>query len=148
MLKQQHVIYGETAGVYPQLQTNADKVGVYAPRNWDADSADQLKTAREWMAGVSLRNPNVSPGSANLANAVERMVWNNAGDAAQGAQNLQLPAGINHFYIRQDGVGVQGPGSKWTNPKLVKSFGPFINVGGGSTPKGSKTYIDFYHADD
>lgn len=139
-------VYGESSGLFPQLQ--AGTTNPYHPGNWDPQSVEQLKTAREWIAGVGLRNPKVYKKSADLSNRTERMVWNLATDAAQGAQNLQLPPGVDHFFMRQDGMGSQKPpwgkdGAPYEG-KPYKTFGPFINVGGGKVPAGNKTYIDFY----
>lgn len=146
LTRQQQTIYGETAGIYPQLTGQASGTGVYHPSNWDPASADQLKTARAWMAGVSLVNHNTHQSVPDLSNGVDRMVWGNSVDAAQAAQQLKPPTGTNHFFIRQEGSGPQVP--SWNNPELIKSFGPFINTGGGDAPRGSRTYIDFYKTDD
>lgn len=136
---QVRTIYGETSGVYPQLLPG--KTGLYHPQNWDPASAAQLQTARAWIAGVRLRNPVVTENSADLSNGVESMAWKHANDAAQQAQSLQLPPGVDHFYIREEGQPDQNP--DWGQP--YKSFGPFINVGGNKhTPAGNTTYIDFY----
>ena len=138
-LHQVRTIYGETSGVYPQLLPG--KSGLYHPQNWDPASADQLQTARAWIAGVRLRNPVVHEASADTSNGVESMAWKHANDAAQQAQTMQLPQGVNHFYIREEGAPDQDP--NWGKP--YKSFGPFINVGGNkNTPAGAKTFIDFY----
>jgi len=143
---QARTIYGESSGLYPQLQ--AGGANLYHPADWDSQSADQLKTAREWIAGVGLRNPKVHGKSADLSNRTERMMWNVATDAAQGAQKLQLPPGVDHFFMRQEGKGHQKPpwgkGGTPYEGAPYKTFGPFINVGGGRVPAGSKTYIDFY----
>lgn len=148
LIHQQRTIYGETAGIYPQLTAQADDKGVYRAENWNPDSAQQLKTARAWMAGVRLVNPKVRESVPDLSTGVERMVWGNSVDAAQAAQQLKPPSGTNHFLIRQEGGdGLQTPPSSWGNTELVRSFGPFMNTGGGDVPKGSNTYIDFYKAD-
>lgn len=145
-LHQQRTVYGETAGLYPQLVNQPGKNSVYNRSNWNPGSAADLQTARAWMAGVRLRNHIVKESGPHPSNGLEKMVWQDAANAVQASKGLQLPAGVKNFFIRQDGVGAQAPDPKlWgKDAKVYKSFGPFINLGGGDVPKGTKTYIDFY----
>jgi hypothetical protein len=104
-----------------------------------------LTIGRVYIGIVSERNSGVwSAEPTDLNNPVQAQAWNAALDAAsKGADGSQLDSRITNFYFRQDGVGIQMP-SSWRNKTLYLSIGPFNNVGGGDTPRGSKTYIDFY----
>ncbi|MBI1905708.1 MAG: hypothetical protein HYS20_05620 [Rhodocyclales bacterium] len=133
-------IYGETAGLYPQLSPGARNV--YDVVNWDPASAAELQEARAWVAEVQARNANVHYSQPQGNNPIEQRQWQLAVDAANMAGNLS-PPDVRHFFIRQDAVGRQAPG--WAGGQApFRSFGPFINAGGGDVPRGRQTYIDFY----
>jgi hypothetical protein len=139
--KRATAIYGETSGLFPQLTHSKNP---YNPKNWDKNSAHKLEKARIYVGIISERNPKVHfvlPN--NLNNDIISRAWSDSIKAAIKAKNTKLHPNIDHFFLRQDGVGVQAP---WWGKKLKKyhSIGPFNNFGGGDVPKGSKTYIDFY----
>jgi RHS repeat-associated protein len=133
--------YGETAGLFPQLVQGNN---VYNPRIWDSSSYAELQLARQWIADVRERNAYTNRARPrNLRNPIEQRIWQDCQRAAEAAENFDLPNDVKHFFLRQDGVGRQTPA--WaSNTRPYRSFGPFINVGGGDVPKGSATYIDFY----
>ena len=80
-------------------------------------------------------------GSAST-NSIDKKAWQDSVAAANNALHMNLDKDVRHFFVRQDGVGIQKPW--WANGEPYKSYGSFINVGGGDAPKGSKTYIDIY----
>jgi len=137
--------YGETRGLLPQKSADAKKHSPYDRTTWDKDSFDELQEARRNIMDVSDRNPRVRrtrPGEK--ANAIEESVWNDNKNAAANSGG-ELPG--NHFFIRQAGVGPQRPPKKagfGQTGDPVRSYGPFINVGGGDAPTGKHTYIDIY----
>ena len=125
--------YGETNGLTP-VKGKDGKV--------DEKSKEDLTKARAAVAEVSRRNNKVhrKDGSKEKDKA-SKEAWADAVKAS--GMDANLPAGVRHFFLRQDGEGTQKP--SWAGDKTpYVSFGPFRNPGGGDVPKGDKTYIDFY----
>lgn len=125
--------YGETNGLTPEKGKDG-KV--------DEKSKEDLTAARAAVAEVSRRNNHVhrKDGSKKKDKA-SKEAWNDSVKAS--GMDAKLPAGVRHFFLRQDGEGTQKP--DWAGNKTpYKSFGPFRNAGGGDVPKGNETYIDFY----
>jgi hypothetical protein len=122
-------VYGETASLRPQ------------PNN--PGSAADLRTAREWIADVSERNANVRLASPNPNNPIEMRVWSEAVRASQAAQRWSLLPDVRHFFMRQQGLGLQQPW--WAQGRTpYQTFGPFVAPRGGAIPAGNRVYIDFY----
>lgn len=134
--------YGETSNIYPQNQEG--KNGIYNPANYDSDSVSALHDARVDIADVRDRNKNTHTEDKSTSNnQIEKRIWNDCKEASKEAGN-SLPKDVKHFFIRQEGKGLQKPG--WAgNKEPYISYGPFRKVGkGGDVPEGNKTYIDFY----
>jgi hypothetical protein len=143
--KKASVGYGETRGLLPQTSADAKGHNPYDRGTWSPDSFEALQQARRNIIDVSGRNPRVhraKPG--NKASTIERSVWDD--NRAAASQSGGVLAG-SYFFIRQAGVGPQRPpktaGFGQTGDP-VRSYGPFVNVGGGDAPKGEHTYIDIY----
>jgi hypothetical protein len=133
--------YGETSGLYAQKK---DPQGsIYDPANWDSASQADLQEARRWIAEVQRRNPTMNYDRPQGNNPIEARQWKLASDAA-GKSDIASPSTVKKFFIRQEGVGPQLPPDSWKGWVLHKSFGPFVNVGGGDVPKGNGSYIEFY----
>jgi len=123
------VVYGETAGLRPQPN--------------DPGSVADLQTAREMIADISERNPNVYSARPNPQNPIEMVMWRDAVQASRAAQQWDLPADVRHFFLNQAGVGPPWP--TWSYGRSpYATFGPFVNVGGGDVPRGGWTYIYIY----
>jgi hypothetical protein len=143
--KKASVGYAETRGLIPQKSASAKGRNHYDRSSWDGDSFDQLQEARRNIMDVSDRNPVVrraKPGKG--ANTIDKSVWDDNKIAAADSIGA-LPG--NHFFIRQAGVGLQRPPKKagyGQSGDPVRSYGPFINAGGGDVPRGNRTYIDIY----
>jgi hypothetical protein len=136
--------YGETSGLLPQALPHAKGRNAYDRSTWDKNSFDQLQEARRNIIDVSERNPKVrraKPG--DRPHAIEKSVWGDNQHAASRSGG-SLPG--NFFFMRQAGVGPQRPpkDAGFGQGEPVRSYGPFRNVGGGSVPKGDRTYIDIY----
>ena len=140
LLHQAMTAYGETGGVYPQMAPG--KTGIYDPASYDPASAAQLQLARAWLARVRLVNPTVHEKAAPGANPIEQRAWQGAMDGAMAAKDIPIPDGVSHFYLRQGPMPAKAP--PWAKQKPIKTFGPFINTGGGDVPKGPNMYIDFF----
>jgi len=139
--KRAKAAYGETSGLYAQKID--PKVSTYDPANWDSTSQADLQEARRWLTEVQRRNPVMHYDRPHGNNPIEARQWQLASDAAGNVDSVS-PSTVKKFFIRQDGVGPQTPPESWSGWVLHKSFGPFINVGGGDAPKGDGTYIEFY----
>lgn len=140
LMHQAMTAFGETGGVYPQLAPG--KSGIYNPSSHDPDSASQLRLARSWMARVRLVNPKVNEKAEPGSNPIEQRAWQDAMSAAVAANGVAMPSGVTHYYLRQGPMPASAP--SWAQGKPLKTFGPFINTGGGDVPKGPDMYIDFF----
>ncbi len=134
-------VFGETGGLYPQRSD--DKKSIYRPENWDEASAADLAAARREVGAVSERNSFIHRASARRRDPIAQMQYRLAVAAASDVANSTLPTTTRHFFIRQLGVGPQAPGWAGTS-QPIRSYGPFVNPGGGDVPRGTQTYIDFY----
>jgi uncharacterized protein RhaS with RHS repeats len=146
------VVYGESSGLYPRQKPrppDAKNWSIYDPKTWDPESYDQLQQARRDVADISERNKVVhSKDGSKTKNPIERRAWNDSVRAAKEAETMNLPADVTKFYLRQDADN-DGKGDKypyWAPEGTVpyKTYGPFVNVGGGDPPKGNNTYVDLY----
>ncbi len=140
--------YGETNGLYPQLNTVAGDPyrAIYDPKKTDPDSLKELQKARTDIAQVErnrraagattgIQRKDVRSGDAN-----EEKQWKLASDAAN--QPSDLPPDVRHFFMRAH-TGPQKP--DWAGDRQpYRTYGPFINVGGGPVPKSTLVYVDFY----
>jgi RHS repeat-associated protein len=137
------VVYGETSAIYPQQLHGTSNI--YDSKNWVKSSWDQLQEARSYIADISERNRVVHrKNMAGSKNQIERFIWWQSEMASEYANFHDLPSDVRHFFIRQEGVGVQQPW--WAKGrKPWRSFGPFIKPGkGGDVPQGNRVYIDIY----
>ncbi len=142
-------VFGETSGLYPQLtqQPPFPGAGVYDPRNWDPESLQDLQQARAditrafenrqaagRIGGIHLAGP---PSPQDL---VAYRAWELSGQAALMPSSLS--ADVQHFFMRAE-TGPQSP--PWAGSiEPYRTYGPFINVGGGPVPRSTQVYIDFY----
>ncbi len=142
-------VYAETGGLFPAKLARGS---VYDPAYWtsgfNSGGTGDLMLARRMVAETRKRNKrtHLKAFPADL-HRLRLLSWYPCAEAAEdavGAELYPLPPGTRlHFFIRQDGVGRQKPGYLATCDP-VRSFGPFVNVGGGDVPRGDKTYVDFY----
>ena len=129
------VSWGETEGLYPS------KTNLYQPDKWDPASLCKLLAARSALTDVATRNGKVrkaTPGSSNI----ERLL--RPYHCVENFPRLdpEIDDEVNWFYLSQAaGTPVSHPGT--TGTKLVKSYGPFYNIGGGDVKRGD-CYLLFY----
>jgi hypothetical protein len=147
------VIHGETRGLYPQIVHDPPfpKPGMYEPRNWDTHSFMELQRARTDMAKV-VENRNktkmvdgvteAGPPTAQADEATRR-AWELGEQAKQLPSNL--PSDVRHFYLRgaDPKLDPQTPPYAKPGQKPFRTYGPFLNAGGGDV-KSKEVYIDFY----
>ncbi len=141
--------YGETNGLYPQLSNVARDPyrAVYDSNKGDPESAKELQKARADIAQVErnrkaikveggIERKNLQPNDPN-----ESSQWKLAAEASD--QPSDLPPDVRHFFMRAH-TGPQKPPGWGKDREPYRTYGPFINVGGGKVPKSTLVYIDFY----
>ncbi|MGB9941326.1 PKD domain-containing protein [Methanosarcina sp.] len=130
------VSWGETSSIYP-TQNN-----LYKPSKWDQTKTCELLKARAGIQLVSTRNSNVrtaSPGNTYIDNILKPYHYF---ENFPSVDSKISDSKVKWFYISTyANKPTVHPGVKGS--KLVKSYGPFYNVGGGDVPKGD-VYINFY----
>lgn len=134
------VAFGETAGLYPE---HGEHSSVYDPKSWSPLSAKALHDARREIAAISKINPAVGRARPS-SDPISQQAWRYCMLAAQDA--VVYTSRYRYFFLRQRGIGLQKPSphSGFGQGTPGKSYGPFINSGGGDVPKGKHTFIDFY----
>ncbi|CAN5552825.1 hypothetical protein BH10PSE14_BH10PSE14_41860 [soil metagenome] len=143
-------IYGETASLYPQLKSPTGNI--YDRATWQDTSWSALWDARALIGVISRRNSSTrrDDQSKNTNPLVQRQ-WNQAVWPAQSSSNLRVPANVQFFYLRDANVAPRPsasfPGKLYVRTSVYKSYGPFVNNGGGSFGHSNKVYIDFYQND-
>lgn len=137
--------YGETRGLFPQQSPGHERASPYDRSKWDKRSFEQLQAARRNIMDLSERNPDVRRMEPNsTAGVIERSVWDDNIKAANQSDG-SMPG--RFFFIRQQGVGPQRSPARagfGQSGRPIRSYGPFVNVGGGDVPRGNRTYIDIY----
>lgn len=130
------VSWGETSSIYP-TQNN-----LYKPSKWDQTKTCELLKARAGIQLVSTRNSNVrkaSPSNTAIDNILKPYHYI---ENFPSVDSEISDSKVKWFYISKSAnKPTVHPGVK--DSKLVKSYGPFYNVGGGDVPKGN-VYINFY----
>jgi hypothetical protein len=134
------VIFGETAGLYPEHRKGGS---IFNPQSWTPSSVKALHDARREIGAVYKVNSVVGKGHPS-ADRLSQLAWHYCMLAAQDAVFYTSP--YRYFFLRQQGMGRQRPHARsgFGQGLPGKSYGPFINGGGGDVPKGMHTYIDFY----
>lgn len=125
------------ATVEPDLRAEAvfGETASSRPRPNDPVSAADLQTAREWIADVSGRNPNVRLASPNPSSAVELAVWRDAVRASHAARQRNLPQDLRHFFMRQEG-GRPAAALVGQRPDALQQLRPVRGAAGRSDPAG------------
>jgi hypothetical protein len=149
-LSRARTIYGETASLYPQLKSPS--ANIYDRSNWQDSSWSALWDARALIGVISRRNGDTrQDDQSHNANALVQRQWNQAVWPAQSSSNLRVPANVQFFYLRDGNVAPRPspsfPGRLYVRTSVYKSYGPFVNNGGGSFGRSDKVYIDFYQND-
>jgi hypothetical protein len=135
-------VYRETGALRPAWK---DPNGPRKASNYDKESEQELKTAREKVAGVASRDPDRvgDPLQPDLKNPHAKDVYDQCKDAVQ---NKRDPGTEDHFVIwTSKGGKTPDPGMAASWPyqqtdKISNVYGPFRNNATG----GNDTYIIFY----
>ena len=142
------VSWGETSGLYP----TADMTPTQAELN-DTDKRDEGKTTElmEARAGIDFiynkRNDGADTDQIDLNYPSEKKLASfHLKDNFPGvAPEIKNDASVGYFYLSpQKDAKHTGISGKYWDQKVVKSYGPFYNVGG-DVKKGA-VYIIFYSA--
>jgi hypothetical protein len=140
--QRQMAIYGETASLYPH---SLDPNGPHNdPKNWEADSWDNLQRARTYVGIVARRNGDTHWEWPDFGKIPEREVWNRAEEPAyRSADDSLLDPNITHFAIRGDG----DPTDFFPGMRRQLTIGPFRKIGPadkGRVPPGNNAFVEFY----
>ena len=138
-------IFAETRGLYPQsIDPNRP---IHDPQNWDRRSHRQLTGARRAMGAISERNDRIERlDGSQFRNPLEARQWREAATAARIRGTTDTPPDAAWFNIRNADVEPhpQRRHSALGNVRYWRSYGPFVNVGGGDVDPGRNTMIDIY----
>lgn len=143
-------IYGETASLYPQPKIAGGSI--YDRKSWQDRSWSDLWDARALIGVISRRNNSTRrDDQSHNTNPLVQQQWNQAVWPAQSSSDLPVPANVQFFYLRDGAVAPRPspsfPGKLYVRTSVYKSYGPFVNNGGGSFGHSNKVYIDFYQND-
>jgi hypothetical protein len=132
------VSWGETGGLYP---TSADKE---EPERWDSDKTCELLKARRAVHEVGKRNKGVHRANPNLKKpGVKRVVRFHYVQNFPTVDIEIADSSVQWFYLSNTPDGPKSHLGLTKPSKIVKSYGPFFNVGGGDAKVGS-TWLHFY----
>lgn len=138
------VSFGETGGLYPTK--NAVNANLYSPEKWDEALTSELLKCRAAITLVSGRGEKCKKNLPNTKNKIERMLaaYHLTDNFPQVDNEIKRDATVKYFYLSPD-KNAKHTGINYSNwdIKMVKSYGPFYNIGGGDVPRGA-TYVHFY----
>ena len=138
-------IFAETRGLYPQ-PIDPDRP-VHDRRNWDSRSHRQLTGARRSLGTISERNPDIERlDGSRFRNPLEARQWGEAATAARIRGTTDIPPDAAWFNIRNADVEPhpQRRHPSLGNVRFWRTYGPFVNVGGGDVDPGRNIMIDIY----
>jgi RHS repeat-associated protein len=141
--------WGETQGVYPTKNTtNPTAKERYDPSNWDASKTKDLLEARANIDFIAEnRNDHLRKDNPDLNDPlIKELASSHLKDNfPEVAPEIKDNKDVKFFFLSADKDAKHtGIGPGW-DQKIVKSYGPFYNIGGGDVPKGAM-YINFYSA--
>ena len=129
------VSWGETSGIYPGPEH------LYKPDRWDQEKLHELLLARAAVTDVATRNHDVrkaKPGRGHI----DQMMRPYHCIENFPAKDAEIDEGVRWFYLSTAAyTPVSHPGTSQT--VLVKTYGPFYNIGGGDVDHG-EVYLHFY----
>ncbi len=129
------VSWGETSGIYP------GKDHLYQPDRWDQARLCDLLKARSAVNDVASRNNDVRKAKPSKGN-IDQMLRPYHCVENFPPVDREITAAVKWFYLSStQNAPTSHPGT--TGTVLVKSYGPFYNIGGGDVPAGA-VYLLFY----
>ncbi len=140
------VSVGETGGLYPTGSGESSKL--YRPSQWDADLTQELLECRAAVTLIATRGERHHAVTPKTGTQLERTLaaYHLKDNFPPVSSVIQNDPSVKFFYLSPDKNAVHtGLDYKVWDIRLVKSYGPFYNVGGGDVPRGL-TYVNFYSA--
>lgn len=141
------VSWGETQGIYPTKTMKPSEKELLNPAEWDAEKTEQLMEARANIDFIyNERNPAAHTDKVNLNDKAEKKLapYHLKDNFPSVAPEIKNDENAKFFYLANKPDATHtGISSKYWDQKIVKSYGPFYNRGGGDAPKG-EIYIIFY----
>ena len=138
------VSVGETGGLYPTDNGSANSL--YRPANWDKALTQQLLECRAAVTLLATRGERHHTETPKTGTALQRTLaaYHLKDNFPPVSAAVQNDPNVRYFYLSPDSTAKHtGLDYKTWDIKLVKSYGPFYNVGGGDVPRGL-TYVNFY----
>ena len=140
--------FGETSGLYPlENVNNPTNDEIYNPEKWDYDISLKLLEARAAIHLIATRNKELhsnTPANTGLEKTITP--WHITVNFPTVDKAIKDDADVKYFYLSPD-INAKHTGLDYTlyDVTIVKSYGPFYNIGGGDVKKGP-VYILFYKA--
>jgi hypothetical protein len=133
------VSWGETSGLYPTHDH------LYRPDRWDQAKMCELLRARAAVHDVATRNHDVRKAKPSLGHIDQMMVPYHAIENFP-RKDAVIDEHVKWFYLSSYADRpISHPGT--SNTVIVKSYGPFYNIGGGDVDHGD-CYLHFYRLAD
>jgi hypothetical protein len=138
------VSVGETSGLFPTDSGAANKL--YRPSEWNPALTQQLLECRAAVTLIATRGERHHAVVPKTGTALERTLaaYHLKDNFPVVSSEILNDPTVKFFYLSPDKNAVHtGLDYKTWDIRLVKSYGPFYNVGGGDVPRGL-TYVNFY----
>jgi len=130
------VSWGETSGLYPHSKH------LYQPDKWDQTKTLQLLQARAAINEVGKRGEKVKRATPARGTIEQKMKPYHLIENFPAIDSEIADPTVKWFYLSKYPDSPKAHPSVG-NSEIIKTYGPFYNIGGGDVPKGS-TYVHFY----
>lgn len=136
------VSWGETSGLYPTISNK----NLYQVGKWGAPIVYELLKARAAIEVVGGRGEKVQTYTPNLNDNIQKMLatYHLKSNLPPADGEIEDNSKVKYFYL--DAKYDKRHTALNNTQKIIKSYGPFYNIGGGDVARG-KCYVIFYEAD-
>jgi RHS repeat-associated protein len=142
-----NVSWGETSGLYPTKTMEPTEKEKYTPALWDPEKVKQLLAARAAIDFIyNNRNSFAHTSKMNFKDYFNRLLapYHLKDNFPEVDAAIKNDASVKFFYLSSDkDAKTPAISAKFWDQKIVKTYGPFYNIGGGDA-KGHSMYIIFY----
>ncbi len=146
-----NVSWGETQGIYPTKNTsNPSSKELFNPSKWDPEKLDELLKARAAIQLIGTeRNTQVRKDDINIKDNIEKILgtYHLKDNFPAVDPEIKNDPDVKFFFLAKENDTKHSAiktENGW-NQSIVKSYGPFYNIGGGDADAG-EIYINFYKA--
>lgn len=135
------VSWGETSGLYPTISNK----NLYQVGKWGAPLVHELLKARAAIEVVGGRGEKVQTHTPNLNDNIQKMLatYHLKSNFPPADGEIEDNPNVKYFYL--DAKYDKKHTALNNTQKIIKSYGPFYNIGGGDVARG-KCYVIFYEA--